>query len=128
MYDVIIDTDPGHDDALAIMLAVKSNIFKIHAITTVAGNSTIENTTRNARFILNLLGREDIPIYSGSEKPLKRDLIKAVVHGESGLEGLDPKNEPNLTGDAVERIISIVENNPGKISSGRASYSLLRDS
>lgn len=115
MYDVIIDTDPGHDDSLAIMLAVKSNMFNIHAITTVAGNSTIENTTRNARFILKLLGREDIPIYSGSEKPLKRDLVKAVVHGESGLEGLDPKNEPNLTGDAVERILSIVERCPNKI-------------
>lgn len=116
MYDVIIDTDPGHDDALAIMLAVKSNMFKIHAITTVAGNSTIENTTRNARFILKLLGREDISIYSGSEKPLKRDLVKAVVHGESGLEGLDPKNEPNLTGDAIERILSIVESYPNKIT------------
>lgn len=115
MYDVIIDTDPGHDDSLAIMLAVKSNMFNIHAITTVAGNSTIENTTRNARFILKLLGREDIPIYSGSEKPLKRDLVKAVVHGESGLGGLDPKNEPNLTGDAVERILSIVERYPNKI-------------
>ena len=116
MYDVIIDTDPGHDDALAIMLAVKSNMFKIQAITTVAGNSTIENTTRNARFILKLLCREDIPIYSGSEKPLKRNLIKAVVHGESGLEGLDPKNKPNLTGDAVEKILSIVKSCPNKIT------------
>ncbi len=116
MYEVIIDTDPGHDDALAIMLAVKSNRFKIHAITTVAGNSTIENTTRNVRFILKLLDKEDIPVYSGSEKPLKRDLVKAVVHGDSGLEGLDPKNEPNLTGDAVERILSIVKSHPKKIT------------
>ncbi len=49
MEDIIIDTDPGHDYALALMLAVKSGIFNIHAITTVAGNSTIENTARNAR-------------------------------------------------------------------------------
>src|SRR3989344_4117202 len=108
---VIIDTDPGHDDALAIMLAIKSDMFDIKAITTVAGNSTIENTTRNARYILNLLDREDIPVYSGAEKPLERKLIKAVVHGRSGLEGIDPKNEPRLTNDAVEKMISIVKDN-----------------
>lgn len=113
---IIIDTDPGHDDALAIMLAIKSGLFDIKAITTVAGNSTIENTTRNARYILKLLDREDIPVFSGSEKPLKRDLIKAVVHGESGLEGLDPKNEPNLTNNAVEKILSTIENSPEKLT------------
>lgn len=108
---IIIDTDPGHDDALAIMFAVKSEIFDIKAITSVAGNSTIENTTRNARYILNLLDREDIPVYSGSAKPLVRELIKAVVHGKSGLEGIDPKNESNLTNDAVDKIIKIVKEN-----------------
>ncbi len=116
MYDIILDTDPGHDDALAIMLAVKSGLFKIHAITTVAGNSTIENTTRNARFILKLLDKEDIPVYSGAEKPLNRDLIKAIVHGENGLDGLNPTNDPNLTRDAVKRILSIVESHPQKIT------------
>ena len=113
---VIIDTDPGHDDALAIMLAVKSDLFDIKAITTVAGNSTIENTTRNARYLLKLLNREDIPVFSGAEKPLERDLIKAIVHGESGLEGLDPKNEPYLTGDAVEKLLSIIQNSTEKIT------------
>ncbi|MEK6933393.1 MAG: nucleoside hydrolase [Nanoarchaeota archaeon] len=108
---IIIDTDPGHDDALAIMFAVKSGIFDIKAITTVAGNSTIENTTRNARYILKLLDREDISVYSGSAKPLVRELIKAVVHGESGLEGIDPKNESKLTNDAVDKIIKIVKEN-----------------
>lgn len=109
---IIIDTDPGHDDALAIMLAVKSDMFDIKAITTVAGNSTIENTTRNARYILNLLEREDIPIYSGAEKQLERELIKAVVHGKSGLEGIDPQNEPRLTNNAIDKIISIIKENP----------------
>jgi inosine-uridine nucleoside N-ribohydrolase len=112
MIPVIIDTDPGHDDALAIMLAVKSNFFDIKAITTVAGNSTIENTTRNARYILKLLDREDIPVYSGALKPLKQELIQAVVHGKSGLEGIDPKNEALLTNNAVEKIISIIKSNP----------------
>lgn len=106
----IIDTDPGHDDAMAIMLAIKSGL-NILAITTVSGNSTIENTTRNARYILNLLNKNDIPVYSGSDKPLKRDLIKAVVHGESGLEGIDPTNDANLTNNAVEKILTTIKEN-----------------
>ncbi len=109
---IIIDTDPGHDDAMAIMLAVNSGAFEIKAITTVAGNSTIENTTRNARYVLKLLEREDIPVYSGATRPLQRELIQAVVHGKSGLEGIDPQNEPQLTGDAVEKIISILDGAP----------------
>ena len=113
---VIIDTDPGHDDAMAIFLAAKSNLLNILALTTVCGNSTIENTTRNARYILDLLERNDIPVYSGAEKPLKRDLVQAVVHGKSGLEGIDPQNEPNLTGNAVEKIIEIVKTNPNEVT------------
>jgi len=116
MMDVIIDTDPGHDDALAIMLAVKSKKFRIHMISTVAGNSIIENTLRNASYILGLLGRKDIPLCSGAEKPLKRELIQAVVHGKSGLEGIDPKIETDIAGDAVDKIISVVNGNPGKIT------------
>jgi inosine-uridine nucleoside N-ribohydrolase len=115
MKKIIIDTDPGHDDALAIMLAVKSDMFEIKAITSVAGNSTIENTTRNARYILELLDRKDIPVYSGAGKPLERELIKAVVHGTAGLEGADPKMEPNLTGNASDKIIELVQKNPGEI-------------
>lgn len=113
---IIIDTDPGHDDVMALMLAVKSGIFDIKAITTVCGNSTISNTTRNARFILNLLNRNDIPVFSGANKPLKRKLIQAIVHGKSGLEGINPKNRPLLTNDAVEKILDIVEKNPNQIT------------
>jgi len=113
---IIIDTDPGHDDAMAIMLAVKSDVFNIMAITTVSGNSTIENTTRNARFILQVLGTEDITVYSGAEKPLKQDLIQAVVHGKSGLEGIDPTNSAKLTNNAVEKIISIIKENPEEVT------------
>lgn len=116
MKKIIIDTDPGHDDAMAIMLAVKSGVLDILALTTVCGNSTIENTTRNARFILKILGREDIPIYSGAEKPLVRDLIQAVVHGKSGLEGIDPTNPALLTGNAAAKIISLVKNNPEEVT------------
>ncbi len=113
--DVIIDTDPGHDDALAIMLAIKSEKLKIHAITTVAGNSTIENTTRNAMFVLKLLKRHDIPVFPGSSKPLKRRLKTAVVHGKGGLQGLDTKLHIKLQKNAVEKILSIVDMNKGKV-------------
>ncbi len=110
---IIIDTDPGQDDAMAIMLAIKSGVFNIKAITTVSGNSSIENTTRNTRYILNLLDSNEIPVYSGARKPLKRSLVQAVVHGESGLEGVDPKNKSLLTNDASSQIIKIVKENPG---------------
>jgi purine nucleosidase len=113
---IIIDTDPGHDDVMAIMLAIKSNMFDIQAITTVCGNSSIANTTRNARFVLNLLNRNDIPVYSGANKPMKRPLIQAVVHGKSGLDGIDPTNKPGLTGDAVEKILAEVNANPNKVT------------
>jgi len=104
---IIIDTDPGHDDALAIMLALKSGL-EVRAVTTVAGNAPIERTTTNARFILGLLHSE-VPVYSGATKPLVRELRTAVVHGKSGLDGLDPTNPPGLTGDAAERIIELVK-------------------
>ncbi|MBI4214449.1 nucleoside hydrolase [archaeon] len=109
MKKIIIDTDPGHDDAMAIMLAVKSSKLDVMAITTVAGNSTIKNTTRNARYVLGLLEMENIPVHSGASRPLLRPLIKAVVHGDSGLAGIDPTNPPCLTGDAPDRIAEIVK-------------------
>lgn len=112
---IIIDTDPGHDDALAILLLEKSELFDIKAVTTVAGNSTIQNTTNNARYILDLI-KSDTPIYSGAEKPLKKDLIKAVVHGEGGLVGAEITKQEKLTGNAVQKIIEIVRANPNKIS------------
>jgi inosine-uridine nucleoside N-ribohydrolase len=112
---VIVDTDPGHDDALAILLLEKSGLFDIQAITTVAGNSTIGNTTNNARYILDLI-KSKTPLYSGAKKPLKRELIQANVHGASGLAGATIKKEESLSGDAAEKIIEIVRGNPHEIS------------
>lgn len=112
---IIIDTDPGHDDALAIMFLVKSGMFDIKALTTVAGNSTIENVTRNATYILNLLGK-DIPIYSGYPNPLERRLVQAVVHGKSGLDGVDTSETIHkLTGDAPDQIIKLVRSNKNQL-------------
>lgn len=116
MPKVIIDTDAGHDDALALMLLIKSGLFDIQAITTVAGNSTIQNVTRNAQAILDLL-HVSLPVHSGYEQPLARELVQAVVHGKSGLDGLDmSQTNYTLTQDAPDRIIELVKANPGEIT------------
>ena len=84
---IILDCDPGHDDAVAIMLSVASNEIDLLGITCVAGNATLENTKLNALKICSLLNRQDIPIYAGSNKPLVYDLVTAEhVHGKSGLD------------------------------------------
>lgn len=112
---IIIDTDPGHDDALAILLLEKSGFFDIKAITTVAGNSTIQDTTNNARYILDLI-QSNTPLYSGAKKPLKKDLIKAEVHGLGGLAGAVIAKQEKLTGNASKKITEIIRSNPNKIS------------
>ncbi|MCC0180561.1 pyrimidine-specific ribonucleoside hydrolase RihA [Aeromonas hydrophila] len=85
---VILDCDPGHDDAIALILALASPELKVLAVTTSAGNQTPDKTLNNALRILTLLGRDDIPVAAGANKPLARELIIADnVHGESGLDG-----------------------------------------
>ncbi|MCJ2367280.1 pyrimidine-specific ribonucleoside hydrolase RihA [Aeromonas dhakensis] len=85
---VILDCDPGHDDAIALILALASPELKVLAVTTSAGNQTPDKTLNNALRILTLLGRDDIPVAAGAPKPLARELIIAdSVHGESGLDG-----------------------------------------
>ncbi|MEK7517482.1 MAG: nucleoside hydrolase [Patescibacteria group bacterium] len=117
MHKIIIDTDPGHDDALALMLLIKSGRVNVEAITTVAGNSTIQNVTRNGGYILDLLERRDIPLYSGKEQPLRRNLVSAVVHGESGLAGADTsKTRVSVTKDADLQIAKIIKKSPGNIT------------
>ena len=116
MLDAIIDTDPGIDDALAILLALRSGRFRVRAITTVAGNSPIEDTTANAEFLLALAGRNDIPLYSGARKPLERDLVTAPVHGKGGLAGVRQGRAASLTDDAAARIVEIVGESPGQIT------------
>ena len=87
---IVIDCDPGHDDAIAILLALASPEVELRGITTVAGNQTLEKTTRNALKILELAGRSDIPVAAGAHRPLVRELRTAAnVHGETGLDGPD---------------------------------------
>jgi inosine-uridine nucleoside N-ribohydrolase len=85
---IVIDCDPGHDDAIAILLALASPEVELRGITTVAGNQTLDKTTRNALKVLELAGRSDIPVAAGADAPLERTLrVAANVHGETGLDG-----------------------------------------
>ncbi len=85
---IILDCDPGHDDAIALVLALASPEVEVKAVTSSAGNQTPEKTLRNVLRMLTLLNRPDIPVAGGATKPLMRELIIADnVHGESGLDG-----------------------------------------
>ena len=87
---IILDCDPGHDDAIAILLAVASPELDLRAVTTVSGNQTLDKTTNNALRVLELAGRTDIPVYAGADAPFVRQRdVAAHVHGESGLDGPD---------------------------------------
>ena len=87
---ILIDCDPGHDDAIAIMLALASPEVDVLGITTVAGNQTLDKTTWNALRVLEFIGRADVPLAVGADRPLVRaPFVAAHVHGESGLDGPD---------------------------------------
>jgi pyrimidine-specific ribonucleoside hydrolase len=116
---VILDCDPGHDDALAMLLALSRPEVHLLGITTVAGNSTVDNTTRSALSVLTLVGRTDIPVAQGADRPLRRPLTTAAhVHGPSGLEGADlpsPAVDP-IAEDAVSFIARQVEGSPEPVT------------
>ena len=87
---IILDCDPGHDDAIAILLALASPELELVAVTTVSGNQTLDKTTANALRVLELAGRSEIPVFAGADKPFVRARdVAAHVHGESGLDGPD---------------------------------------
>ena len=87
---IIIDTDPGQDDALAILLALASPELEVLGVTCVAGNVPLALTSRNARIVCELAGRADVPVYAGASAPLERELVTAeYVHGKTGLDGYD---------------------------------------
>jgi len=97
---ILIDCDPGHDDAIAILLALASPELELVGISTVAGNQTLDKTTRNALKVLELAGRTEIPVAAGADRPLRRELRTAAhVHGETGLDGA---NLPDPTTRAVD--------------------------
>ena len=98
MIPVLIDCDPGQDDALALLLALASPELDVVGVSAVAGNQTLDKTTTNALRVLELAGRTDIPVAAGADGPLAGELVVAAdAHGETGLDGVDlppPSLEP----------------------------------
>jgi inosine-uridine nucleoside N-ribohydrolase len=116
---IILDTDPGIDDAMALFLALASPEIQLEAVTTVSGNVSIEHTTRNALALLELAGRSDIPVARGSERPILRlPTFAEEVHNSQGLGYLElPKpTRPSMSVRAVDVIIDKVMGAPGEIS------------
>ncbi len=113
---IIIDTDPGQDDAVAILLALASpEEIEVLGVTAVAGNVPLPLTEKNSRIACELAGRTDIPVFAGCAEPLKRKLVTAEhVHGKTGLDGPplpDPKM-PLQEAHAVDFIIDTLRNEP----------------
>jgi inosine-uridine nucleoside N-ribohydrolase len=97
---VLLDCDPGHDDAIALLLALASPEVEPLGVTTVAGNQTLDKTTANAIRVLELAGRGEVPVAAGADRPLVRERsVAANVHGETGLDGPDL---PPAQGSPVE--------------------------
>ncbi len=115
---VLLDVDPGHDDALALLTAAALPELELVGVTTVAGNQTLEKTTRNARAVL-ALGQIDVPIARGAKCPLVRPpILAAHIHGESGLDGaeLPEPVRPLDPRPAAEFIVDTVRSYPGEIT------------
>jgi purine nucleosidase len=110
---IIIDTDPGQDDAVAILAALASpKDFAVLAITAVAGNVPLDLTVDNALRLVELANRTEVPVYRGAPAPMKKQLVTAeYVHGPTGLDGADlpPPTTSEGPGDGVDRIIEIIK-------------------
>lgn len=117
---IILDCDPGHDDAVAIMLALGNPAIDLLGITTVGGNQTLEKVTRNAQSVLVMCRRDDVPVYAGTSLPLVRTAETAPnIHGESGLDGVElPRpSEPVQDRHGVQFIIDeVMRHEPGTVT------------
>lgn len=112
---IIIDTDPGQDDAVAILLALASPELEVLGITAVAGNVPLPLTELNARKVVELAGRHDVPIHAGCEAPIRRKLVTAEhVHGKTGLDGIElpEPSVPLQSTHAVDFIIETLRQQP----------------
>ena len=114
--NIIIDGDPGQDDAVNLLLAIASPVeLEILGITAVAGNVPLALTERNSRIICELAGRPDIKVFSGCEQPMQRKLVTAEnVHGKTGIDGMDlfEPQSPGQGQHAVDYIIETLRNEP----------------
>jgi purine nucleosidase len=115
---VVLDMDPGVDDALALMLALHSPELDVLGVCTVNGNVPLETATNNALAILSMLGKPDLPVYRGSEKPLKREPVHArEIHGIGGLGDTKlPLPTAGPLGSATKFLADILEDRPGEIT------------
>jgi inosine-uridine nucleoside N-ribohydrolase len=115
----VLDCDPGHDDAIALLLALGSPELDLLAVTTTYGNQTLEKTTANALRVLELTGRTEIPVAAGADRPLERELtVAAHVHGESGLDGpvLPPASLEPVGQHAVDFLVERVVGSPDPVT------------
>ena len=116
---ILLDCDPGHDDAIALLLALASPELELIGVSTVAGNQTLEKTTANAIRVLDFVGRDDVPVAAGASGPLVREpRVAAHVHGESGLDGPDlppPQREP-LPQHAVDFLAEQIRARAGAVT------------
>jgi purine nucleosidase len=117
---IVLDCDPGHDDAVALLLAAANPAIDLVAVTTVGGNQTIEKVTHNARSTATLIGLTGVPIAAGCGRPLVRTLeVAPGIHGETGLDGVDlPEPTVELdTRHAVDLIVdTVMSHAPGEIT------------
>lgn len=117
---IVIDTDPGQDDAVAILLALASPEIEVLGLTAVAGNVPLQLTARNARIVCELAGRPDVPVFAGADAPLARPLITAEhVHGRTGLDGpvLPEPEMPIQEQDAVTFLVeTLLAEPPGTVT------------
>lgn len=116
-YKIILDCDPGHDDAMAIFLALGNPNIDLLAVTTVVGNQTLDKVTHNARAIMEFVGANNIPIAAGCPRPLVRTIQTAPeVHGNTGLDGthLPVPTQPIDQRHAVDLIIDTIKSHPSK--------------
>ena len=116
---IVLDCDPGHDDAIALLLALASPELELLAVTTTHGNQTLEKTTANAIRVLELAGRTDVSVAAGADRPLERDLtVAAHVHGESGLDGpvLPPPGRAPVGQHAVDFMVERIVGSPQPVT------------
>ncbi len=101
MTRIVLDCDPGHDDAIALLLALASPELELLGVTTVSGNAELEKTTANALRVLEFVDRSDVPVHAGADRPLVRERYVADhVHGKSGLDGPDLPPPATTPGEA----------------------------
>ncbi|MDD7583151.1 nucleoside hydrolase [Corynebacterium sp. 32222D000AT] len=122
MTKIILDCDPGHDDAVALLLALGNPGIDLLGVTTVGGNQTLDKVTRNAQVVLELAGHTEVPVYPGCSRPLVRDVeVAEDIHGSTGMDvrGIELP-EPSVAvedGHAVDFLIdTVMSNEPGTVT------------